>query len=164
MTGKLKMQDKLEEAIRLAARVNTDAGLVRIFGLGLHPDGTVRPGQADDYYSRWEYAFVDDKEGEAPPQCITVLYWGRDDPHVDPKAGNVDSKLEIFDEETLSGLHDSDEITGLFCDHSDYKPPAGTSDDFILYTMRRLYDPQVIIQNWKGQTLILDPVEMTERS
>lgn len=154
----LKMRDKLEEALRLVAEINPEARLVRIIGIGVHEDGTVHLGNSRDYESRWEYAFKDDKDGESPPVCITVLYYNADERLIDENAGNVPWDMEFFDEEIIDELKDSDELAEIFADEDDFKPLAGSGHDVILYTMRRALDPVVMICNWKGQNLMLDPI------
>jgi hypothetical protein len=158
MPLRLKMRDRLDEAIRLAAEVNRQAQLVKITGLGLQPDGCVHLGKAVDWVSRWEYAFMDDKDGQAPKQYITVLYLQDAKPIVDPRAGNVAEIKEYFDEELIPILKDSHELVGIFHEQPDYKKMAGTAEDFIVYSMRRMLDPLATICNWDGQFLRLDPV------
>jgi hypothetical protein len=155
---KLKMRDKLGEAVRLAAEVNPEARLVRIVGIGLYDDGTVHLENPDDYMSRWEYAFKDDKDGESPPVCVTVLYWTTGERLVDKNAGNVSWDLEYFDDEILSELLDSDALAEVFADQENFKRLAGSGNDVIAYTMRRALDPVAVIQNWKSQQLMLDPL------
>jgi hypothetical protein len=152
------MRDRLDEAIRLAAKVNRQANLVKIIGLGLHPDGCVHLRNPDDWVSRWEYAFMDDKEGQAPRQYITVLYLQDGDAIVDSQAGNVAGIKEYFDEELIPILKDSHELVDIFHDQHDYKKMAGTAEDFIVYDMRRMLDPLATLLNWDGQFLRLDPV------
>ena len=72
--------DRLDEALALAAEVDSRARLVRIFGLGLHADGRVRLSAPDDWISRWEYAFVVGGEDEGPLRHVTVLYLFPDGP------------------------------------------------------------------------------------
>ena len=156
---KLKMRDKLDEAMRLAAEVNPEVKLVRITGLGIHPDGTVHLGRVGDYISRWEYAFMDNKEGEAPPEFVTVLYWQSGAPHVDPRAGNV-SVMEYFDEEIIPELRDSDALVERFHDQPEHKAMCGHQNDVIAYSMRRALDPVVVLQNWKGQSWRMDPISL----
>jgi hypothetical protein len=155
---RLKMKDKLDEALSLAAEINLEARLVRIIGIGVHQDGTVHLDNPNDYESRWEYAFKDDKDGESPPLCLTVLYYNAGQRLVDKNAGNVPWDMEYFDEEIIDELRDSDDLAELFADEDDFKPLSGSGSDVILYTMRRALDPVAIISNWKGQNLMLDPI------
>lgn len=154
----LKMRDKLDEALRLAAEINPEAHLVRIIGIGVHEDGTVHLDNPSDYESRWEYAFKDDGDGESPPACITVLYYHTGQRLIDKNAGNVPWDMEYFDEEIIDELKDSDELAEIFADEDDFKALSGSGSDVILYTMRRALDPIVIISNWKGQHLMMDPI------
>jgi hypothetical protein len=154
----LKMRDKLDEALRLAAEVNPEAQLVRIIGIGVHDDGTVHLDNPNDYESRWEYAFKDDHDGESPPACLTVLYYHTGQRLIDKNAGNVPWDMEYFDEEIIPELKDSDELSEVFAEEDDFKPLSGSGSDVILYTMRRALDPVVMINNWKGQHLQLDPI------
>jgi hypothetical protein len=132
----LKMRDKLDEAIRLASGVSPEVNLIRITGLGIHSDGTVQLGRPNDFVSRWEFAFMDDKEGEAPPFFVSVLYLKPGKPLVTPSAGNV-MQSEYFDEEVIPELHDSDALVELFNDQPDYKPMGGNNQDAMVYSMRR---------------------------
>jgi hypothetical protein len=159
----LKMRDKLDEALRLVAKINPEARLVRIIGIGVHQDGTVHLDNSRDYESRWEYAFKDDKDGESPPVCITVLYYNFNERLVDENAGNVPWDMEYFDEEIIDELKDSDELAEIFADQDDFKPLGGSGRDVVLYTMRRALDPVVMISNWKGQHLQLDPISLEDQ-
>jgi hypothetical protein len=155
----LKMRDKLDEAIELAKEVNPAAKLVRISGLGINKNGTVSFEKHDDYVSRWEYAFCDDKDGEAPPQFVTVLYWIGGQGMVDPNAGNVSNEIH-FDTEMIPQLKDSDVLARLFHNSKDYKKMCGNHADVIIYYMEKMMAPVAIIQNWKSQFLRLDPVSL----
>lgn len=156
---RLKMRDRLDQAIRLALEINPEAKLVRISGLGVHADGAVELGRPNDYISRWEYAFMDDREGEAPPFFVSVLYYASGEPLVTPNPGNV-TQSETFDEEIIPELQDSDALVEIFNDQPDYKPMGGYQQDALVYSMRRALDPIVIMQNWKGQFLRLDPISL----
>jgi hypothetical protein len=66
--------------------------------------------------------------------------------------------LEYFDDEILSELLDSDALAEVFADQENFKRLAGSGNDVIAYTMRRALDPVAVIQNWKSQQLMLDPL------
>jgi len=152
------MKDNLERALALVAEKNPDARLVCISGVGLHPDGRVRPAAPRDWLSRWQYAFCDDRGGEAPPRFYTVLYLFADGPRLDENAGNV-TETEPFDDETLSVMADSDRLVEIFREQPGFQPPAGSGDDLLVITMRRMFDPVAYLSNWKGQSLVLDPLD-----
>lgn len=155
---RLGMQDRFDEALRVAAELDPEAQLVRIIGIGLHRDGRVQLGAVGDYTSRWEYAFRNDLDGHRPPVCITVLYWQDGQRHVDPRAGNVGRELAYFDEELIPGLLDSPVLAERFQAVPDHEPLGGSSDDLIVYTMRRPLDPVAAVHNFAGQHMLLDPL------
>lgn len=155
---RLSMWDRFDEALRVAAEVDPEARLVRIVGIGLHRDGRVQLGAAEDYASRWEYAFCNDRDGRRPPVCLTVLYWQDGEQLVDPRAGNVGGGLEAFDEELIPDLLDSMPLAERFQNTPGHEPLAGSSDDHIAYFMRRPLDPVAALHNFAGQHLLLDPL------
>lgn len=156
---RLLLRTKLPEATDLVAERYPGADLVRIFGLGLHADGAVVPAAPVEWLSRWEYAFCLAGSEPRPPWFVTVLYLYPGRPIVTPGAGNV-SETEPFDEDTLAGLADSDRLVARFAEQSDFEPMAGTGEDCLVIGMRRMLDPVATMRNHRGQTLLLDPVEM----
>jgi len=155
---KFKMKDKLEEAIKRAREKNPAAKLVRIFGLNLNPDGTVMLGQQGKFTPRWEYAFMDDKNGEAPPQFITVLFMAPKVPMVNNNAGNV-SQMPPFSDEQLGMLANSDLAATIFSTIPGNKPFIGADNESITYIIQD-GKPVVHLCNWKGQIIRLDAITM----
>lgn len=161
MVLNLRMHDRLAEATKLALEVDSWAMLSSVVGIGVHKDGAVHLGEEkDDYISRWQYAFMNDMRGEAPPRYITVLYFmdGKT-PHLDKKAGNVSDTVP-FDKDIIPRLENSDAIVAKFHQQPDFKLMAGHSNDVVVYRMERPMAPIAIVSNWKGQSIIMDPVEM----
>jgi len=152
----LRMKDRLNEAIAAARQVNPRAKLCRIFGLALQADGTVLLGQPGKYVPRWEYAFVDGEEEKVPPRYVTVLYLNPGAPLVDPNAGNV-SSLEPFPAWAAPALADSDVLAAAFSAQPGHEPMGGCDNDSILYQVEN-GQPDVLLGNWKGQHLRMDPV------
>lgn len=159
MTFKLMMKDRLKDAMSEAEKVNPRALLVSVFGLGLHPDGTVRLGEPDDYFSRWQYAFCDDMGGEEPPQYITVIYMCKGEPMVDSNAGNVIHTVP-FEDDIVDRLANSGRIVDIFQRQPGHKKMKGTDNDCIIYYMERMMAPIAVLANWKNQMLRVDPVEL----
>jgi hypothetical protein len=155
---KFKMRDKLEEAMKRAKEKNPNAKLVRIFGMNLNPDGTVMLGQQGKFTPRWEYAFMDDKNGEAPPQFISVLYMAPKVPMVNNNAGNV-SEMPPFSDEQLSMLANSDVAATVFTSMPDYKPFIGADNETIVYIIQD-NKPVIHLTNWKGQMVRLDAITL----
>jgi hypothetical protein len=161
MVLKLKMRDRLDEAIKLAKEIDSWAMLSSIVGLKVHQDGAVHLGEAkDDYISRWQYAFMNDMGGDAPTKYITVLYWmdGKT-PHVDKKAGNVSDTVP-FEDDLIPKLEDSDSLAAKFNQQPNFKTLGGYDSDCVIYRMDKPMLPLAIVTNWKGQSLMIDPVEM----
>lgn len=160
MGMKLKMKDRLDEAMKLAKEEDSWVELVSIVGIRLHRDGAVHFGGKDDYVSRWQYAFVKDRGDAGPPKWVTVLYWmNGEKPHIDPNAGNCSDTIP-FEEDIIQRLEDSPELTTIFHQQPDFKPMGGYDGDVIIYKMERPMAPMAIIQNWKGQGLMIDPVTL----
>ena len=155
---KFRMKDKLEEAIKRAKEKNPAAKLVRIFGMNLNPDGTVMLGQQGKFTPRWEYAFKDDKNGEAPPQFITVLFMAPKVPMVNANAGNV-SDMPSFSDEQLGMLANSDLAAKAFLAIPDYKPFIGNDNESIVYLIQD-NKPVIHLTNWKGQMVRLDAITL----
>jgi len=158
---KFKMRDKLDEAIAKAKAKNPAVKLVRIFGAALDKDGTVMLGQQGKFMPRWEFAFMDDKNGEAPPQFITVLYLAPKVPMVNDNAGNV-STMPPFSEGQVSMLANSDVVATVFASLPDNKPCAGYDNDTIVYLIQD-EQPVVHVSNWKGQMARLDAITLAKK-
>jgi hypothetical protein len=150
------MKDRLDEAAAAARRVDPRAKLCRIFGLALRADGTILLGEPGKYVPRWEYAFADDQDGEAPPRYVTVLYLSPAAPIVDPNAGNV-SAAAPFPSWAASSLADSDVLAAAFSAQPGHERMGGFDHDSILYQVEK-GEPVVLMGNWKGQHLRMDPV------
>lgn len=152
---KVKMKDRLNDAIRMAKEMNPAAKLVRITGLALNADGTIMLGEQGKFIPRWEYAFMDDKNGEAPPVFMTVLYMAPKAPLKTPNAGNV-SDTGIIPDEQVQMLADSDIVATVFNSIPGNKPCGGYDNDCISYIIQDEL-PTVIVMNWKGQSARFDP-------
>jgi|GEM_PF-6465970 len=155
---KFKMRDKLEEALKRAKEKSPAAKLVRIFGLNLNSDGTVLLGKQGNYTARWEFAFMDDKNGEAPPQFLTVMFLAPKVPMVDEHAGNV-SEMPPFSDEQIGMLANSDVAVTVFTSMPDHKPFGGNDNESIVYMVQ---DGKAVIHlnNWKGQNVRLDAITL----
>jgi hypothetical protein len=127
--------------------------------LCLHRDGTVHLGDPEDYVSRWQYAFMDDKDDEEPPQFITVLHISPNEINIDKNAGNVVHGIP-FDDDIISQLKDSDKLAKVYHRPQDVKRMKGKDNDCVLYFMEKMMAPVAILQNWKGQFLKIDPVTL----
>lgn len=157
----LKMHDRLAEAMKLVKDIDSWAMLSSIVGIKVHRDGAVHLGEKkDDYISRWQYAFMNDMGGDAPTRYITVLYWmeGKD-PHIDKKAGNVSDTVP-FEEDIIPKLENSNSLVAMFNQQAGFKTLGGYDNDTVVYRMDKPMLPMAIVSNWKGQTMIIDPVEM----
>jgi len=157
---KFKMRDKLDEAITRARAKNPTAKLVRIFGAALDKDGTVMLGQQGKFMPRWEFAFMDDKNGEAPPQFITVLYLAPKVPMVNDNAGNV-SNMPTFSEEQIGMFANSDVVATVFASFPDHKPCGGYDNDTMVYLVQDEV-PVVHVSNWKGQIVRLNAITLAK--
>lgn len=155
---KFKMRDKLQEAITKARAKNPTAKLVRISGMAADKDGAVMLGQQGKFIPRWEFAFMDDKNGEAPPQFITVLYLAPKVPMVDDHAGNV-SEMPPFSDEQIGMLANSDLAANVFASLPDHKPLAGYDNDYIVYMVQNDI-PVVHVGNWKGQIVRFNAITL----
>jgi hypothetical protein len=158
---KFKMRDKLDEAIAKAKAKNPAVKLVRIFGAAVDKDGTVMLGQQGKFMPRWEFAFMDDKNGEAPPQFITVLYLAPKVPMVNDNAGNVSTMPPLSDGQ-VSMLANSDVVATVFASLPDNKPCGGFDNDTMVYMIQN-EEPVVHISNWKGQTTRLDAITLAKK-
>ena len=158
---KVKMKDKLDEAIAKAKAKNPACKLVRIFGLAIESDGNITLGQQGKFTPRWEYAFMDDKNGEAPAQFLTVLYLAPKVPLVSDNAGNVGNK-EPFKEETIPMIADSSVLASVFNIQEGYKHLNGNDSDSVIYYVDH-GSPVVVISNWNGQCLRLDPFTLNKK-
>jgi hypothetical protein len=107
-------------------------------------------GQQGKFMPRWEFAFMDDKNGEAPPQFLTVLYLAPKVPMVNENAGNV-SEMPPFSEEQVGMLANSDLVANVFASLPDHKPCGGYDNDSIVYMIQN-NEPVVFVSNWKGQS------------
>jgi len=159
MGFRLMMRDRLEEAMDKAKAVNPRARLVSIIGIGVHSDGTVHLGDRNDHVSRWQYAFRDHKDGEEPPQDITVLYIYSGEPMVADKAGNV-THDEPFEMDVIGALANSKTLVDLFNGQPKFKPMTGDINDVIIYYMEKMLAPVALMMNWKKQNLRVDPTTM----
>lgn len=157
----VRMKDRLNDALAAARQVNPAAKLCRIFGLGLRADGSILLGEPGKFVPRWEYAFVDGREGKAPPRYVTVLYLSPRTPLVDPNAGNVTS-AEPFPPWAVPILADSDVLAAAFSAQAGHEPMGGFDDDSLLYHVDN-GEPGAVMGNWKGQHLRLDPVTVAVR-
>lgn len=155
---KFKMRDKLEDAIKRAKDKNPAVKLVRIFGLNLNSDGTVLLGKQGNYTARWEFAFMDDKNGEAPPQFITIMFLAPKVPMVNENAGNV-SQMPPFSDEQLGMLANSDVAVTVFSAIPDNKPFIGGDNESIVYIIQN-DRPVIHLTNWKGQMVRLDAITL----
>lgn len=155
----VRMKDRLNEAMAAAKQVNPRAKLCRVFGLALRADGSILLGEPGKFVPRWEYAFVDDQEEHAPPRYVTILYLSPGAPLVDPNAGNV-SSIEPFPSGDAPILADSDVLAAAFNAQAGHEPMGGFDNDSILYQVEK-GEPVVLMGNWKGQHIRLDPVTLS---
>jgi len=158
---KFKMKDKLQEAITKARAKNPTAKLVRICGMAVDKDGAVMLGQQGKFIPRWEFAFMDDKNGEAPPQFITVLYLAPKVPMVDDHAGNV-SEMPPFSDDQIGMLANSDLIANVFASLPDHKPLGAYDNDNITYMVQN-NEPVAFACNWKGQSERFNAISLEKK-
>ncbi|RME25540.1 MAG: hypothetical protein D6806_07680 [Deltaproteobacteria bacterium] len=151
------MKELLEPSVRLALERRPQARLVRIAGFGLRENGRIVPMAPRNWVCRWEFAFCSAAEepGLFSYHSVSYLQWNK--PQYSDVAGNV-SETEPFDDETLAGIADSDELVEIFASISGFRPMAGHDDDFVAITMRRPLDPVAYMHNRHGQWAMIDPL------
>jgi hypothetical protein len=82
-------------------------------------------------------------------------------PLVNDNAGNVGNK-EAFKDENVPMLADSTVLASVFNIEAGYKHLNGNDNDSMVYYVDD-GSPVVVISNWNGQSLRLDPIALNKK-